>query len=237
MIYRVDLKNYLLHMIDYFTLRELTHFNYAVLSAKITVTDKSLNVAKISTLYPDPEAIIEYSELKDQKIFEKHYFEFLDPDEEDLKNMKRGLSYYIYNNIFKIFINPLNLHHDILILCDESENYIVDAFCKYLKKRFKIEVIDLNKLFIDGKLGSIYIDRKEINEISRDIKIACGNEWIRSKEQTSDGRAELISMMTKKDKIKKLKEFNYKPTQQDVDNIDEVLLTVWNEEAEYNGRG
>lgn len=233
MIYKIDLKNYLMHMVDYFPLDDLIHFQYLILSAKITNGGRLSNVSKISGLYPLPEDIATYIEYKDKDMFEKMYFDFLDPDEEDKIRMRNGGSYFIYNLIYKTFISPLNNHYDILILCDESENYIIDALCKYLKKKFKIEIADLNQLFEKGEIDSIYLDRKEINKNSEDIKKACAVDQYRSYESTVDGRIKLISMMTKKDKINKLKSLGIDPTEEDKKNLDKLLLEIWNEEMEY----
>lgn len=234
LVYRIDLKHYLTHAIDYFTVEELVHMQYAIVSAHILNTGKAINMAKINNLYPEPEIVMNYEEYKDKDIMEKMYFGYLDPDEEDKAKLKRGESYFIYNIIYKTFINPLLQHKDIVIICEEGENDYIDVLCKYLKKRFDIEVIDLNELFKTGHVGPIYIDRKEIKDKSVDIARSCGKDQIHSLASSSDGRAKLISMMSKKEKIKKLKKFGIDPTDEDKKNLDALLLNTWNEEIEDN---
>jgi len=234
LIYRIDQRHFLTHFIDYFPLREITHMQYAIISAKIRNSGKLQNVVKLPDLYPEPEIIIAYEESKDKNILEKMYFNFLDPSAEDKERMKRGGSYFMYNIIYKSFINPLFQHNDIVIVCDEEENDIIDVFCKYLKKKFKVDVIDLNELFKTGHVGNIYIDRSEIECAVVDIRRQCAKDEMDSLSSTQDGRAQLISMMTKKEKLKKLRKYGIDPTDEDKKNIDSLLLTLWNDEMTEN---
>lgn len=228
------MKHFLTHAIDYFSYEELIHMQYAIISAKIRNGGRNMNVAKINDLYPEPEIIITYEEYKDKDMMEKMYFDFLDPSEEDKIKIKKGGSYFIYNSIYKVFINNLMQHKDIVIICDENENDYIDVFCKYLKKRFEIDTIDLNELFKTGHVGPIYIDRKRIMDKSVEIRRSCGRDQIEALSSTSEGREKLISMMSKKEKIKKLKAFGIDPTDEDKKNINEILLKAWNEDLEDN---
>ena len=50
---------------------------------------------------------------------------------------------------------------------------------------------------------------------------------IKSMSTTRDGRLKLISRMSKKDKIEKLKELGIKVTSVDKNNLDELLIDGW----------
>lgn len=234
MIYRIDYEHFLTHMIDYFTFEEIINFQYAIISAGIKNNGRLQQCAKLSLLYPDPDVLDVYIQYNDLNLFEKSYFEYLDPNREDLENIKKGYSYFVHNAIFKAFVIPLKQHQDILIMCMKEENFIIDVFCKYLEKRFKIEVIDLNELFIKGSIGPIYIDREKIYKANKSIKQSCFNERVRELESTSDGRMKLIKDMSKKEKIEKLKEFGIDPVGEDLNNLDNLLFNIWNDEIENN---
>lgn len=232
MIYRIDRRHFITHAIDYFSYEELINFHYAVISASVSNCGKIETVTKIPHLYPDTDSILEYNETENKEMFERSYFAFLEPDKDDKEKMKRGHPYHIYNIIYLNFVAKLMKHQNVMIVCDENENVYIDALCKYLKKKFKIDVIDLNELFTKGHIGPIYIDRDEINDNCVEIKRSCAREKFYEKAQTVDGRAELISTMKKKDKIKKLKDLGIDPVGDDLKNIDKILLSAWNDEVE-----
>lgn len=222
MLYRIDLQHYLTHAIDYFTSTELLHFQYLILSAKLICAGRISNAAKANMLYPNPEIVASYAETMDQQLFEKEYYEMLDKKENPNSNVPWSGS-VIYRNI----INPILGHNDIVIICDRVENYIVDAFCHYLKDRYKIEAVDLNELFKEGHIGAIYIDRDEIEDIAVDIRRATGKDMIRSLESTSEGRLKLLNMMSKKDKVKKLKDLGLSINESDKGQLDALLIDAW----------
>lgn len=221
MIYRIDMQHFLTHAIDHFTLDELSHFQYAIISAKIRNGMRSANVTKISDLYPTPEIVTAYAEYKDKSILEKMYMEMLKPDKTETGND------WLSNKIYTVFINPLVKHVDIVILCDQIENDYVDILCKYLKKSFGIEVIDLNELFIKGRVGEIYIDRKEIWDNAVNIRRSSAKELMQSLECTRDGKLKLLGMMNKKAKVTKLKELGINVTENDKKNLDKLLIDEW----------
>lgn len=222
MIYRIDIQHFLTHAIDHFTRDDLVHFQYAIISAAILNGNRATNVAKINELYPTTDIILAYEEYKDKKILEKMYSELILPP----KNAKSG-DYWAANSIYKTFINPLMKHHDIVILCDEKENDYIDVLCKLLKKHYSLEVIDLNQLFKEGRVGSIYIDRDEINDKAVDIRRQAGKEMIEAMASTKDGKLRLIQMWNKKEKIAKLKSLGIKVTQSDMKNLNEILIDEW----------
>lgn len=230
MIYRIDIQHFLTHAIDYFTAEEIIHFQYAIISSIITNQGTQQNMAKISSLYPLPEITITYDDYKDKKLMEKMYMDFLCPTREN----DCGLTKNSMDNIFyKTFINPLNLHHDIVILCDRKENDYIDVLCKVLKKEYKIEVIDLNKLFSEGRIGPIYIDRKEIWNNCVDIRrraVEDGNKYMAT---TEEGRLKLLKSMSKEDKINKLKELGVDPSGCKEKELNKLLIDVWVKDSDY----
>jgi len=212
-------------MIDYFTLEEMYHFQYAIISAGVINGGRVTNVAKISQLYPTPEIITAYAEHHDKKILEKMYFDLLDTskDKDD----------FMGNNIYKTFVNPLLQHYDIVIVCKPEENDYIDVLCKFLKKKFFIEVIDLNTLFKEGRVGSIYIDRTEIRDNIVELRRKSVHLERESLETTRDGRLKLIqSIMSKKDKIKKLHDLGIEVRKNDEPNLDRLLIDAWVDDDE-----
>lgn len=223
MIYRIDIQHYLNHAIDHFTRDELVHMQYAIFSAKINNGGRSANnMTKVLDLYPQAHIIENYAEYQDKKIFEKMYMD-------QLCGGTKGLREYdsIINQIYQIFIVPLKLHQDIVILCDEHENLYVDVFCKFLKKQYFIDVIDLNTLFKEGSIGPIYIDREKINHKTVDIARDAAREQMRLLSSTKDGRLKLISMMNKKDMIAKLKEIGITVNKSDMKDLEKILIEEW----------
>lgn len=222
MVYRIDYQHFLTHMIDHFLPEEITHFQYAIISAKILNNNKVSNVGKISELYPDPETVLTYSEYHDKEVLEKMYMDLLLPNKRE-GDKKEWMS----NLIYKVFINTLIHHHDVVIICDRSENDYIDILCKCLKNNFAIEVCDLNELFSKGRVGPIYIDRDEIWNKAVDIRRASMKEQFRALESSRDGKLKLIGLMGKKEKLKKLKELGIKATKSDKEYLDKLLIEEW----------
>lgn len=214
MIYRIDMKHFLSHAIDHFTRDDLSHFQYAIISAAIKNGSRAQNMAKLNDLYPTPETIIEYAELHDKSILEKMYLETL---------TKPAIAHSIYRS----FVNPLINHVDVVIICGESENDYIDVFVKHLRKTYHIEVIDLNVLFSTGRVGEIYIDRNKIWDKAVDIRRDAGKEEMKALSSTKDGRLRLIKMMNRKDKIEKLKSLGINITSADRDSLDNILIEEW----------
>lgn len=221
MVYRIDIQHFLTHAIDHFTLRELIHFQYVIISARVKNGRRAANVVKKNDLYPDPEIVEAYASYKDKDILEKMYMDMLCPKKSDTGNDPYA------NSVYATFVNPLIKHFDLVILCDESENPYIDIFCKYLKKSFEIEVIDLNELFTKGRVGKIYIDREAIWDKAVDVRRSSVKETIRSLESTRDGKLKLLGMMTKKSKIKKLKELGINVSDSDKKDLDKILIDEW----------
>lgn len=222
MIYRIDMQHYLTHAIDYFTRDELTHFQYAIVSAKIRNGGRVSNMAKISLLYPTPEIIYNYAEYQDVSLMEKMYMEVLYPKKSD------SMYFTISSEFIKVFVNPLKAHQDIMIICDKDENVYIDVLCKCLKEHYAIEVIDLNVLFSKGRIGPITINLDEIHDRTVDIARAATKEMISQLETTSGGREKLLTQhMSTKNKIDKLKELGIRVTTNNKKEIDQLLMDAW----------
>lgn len=221
MIYRIDMQHFLTHAIDHFTREELTHFQYVVISAKVRNQHRTNNVVKLNNLYPDSEIVIAYNEYNDKNILEKMYMEMLCPEKGSTDND------WIANDMYNVFVNPLIQHTDIVIICDRLENDYIDVIVKYLKKKFEIEVIDLNVLFTKGRIGPIYIDRSEIWDKAVDVRKSSVREMIKSLESTKEGKLKLLGRMSRKDKIEKLEELGIKITEADKKNLDKIIIDAW----------
>lgn len=230
MVYRIDIQHFLTHAIDHFTRDELAHFQYAIVSAKVKNGSRAPNVAKIAEIYPSPEVVIAYAEYKDKKILEKMQMEELN-SQRDPETGNDPIS----NRIYETFVNPLLKHHDIVIICDQLENDYIDVICKYLKKNFEIEVIDLNELFTKGRIGSIYIDRDEIWDKAVDVRRSANKMKYKFLESSRDGKLKLLGIMTKKQKIAKLKELGINVTDADKKNLDKLLIDEWVENDNDEG--
>ena len=224
MLYRIDLQHFLTHAIDYFTRNELVHFDYVLISAKINSLAKSPNVIKKNNLWPTPEVIENYEEFKDKKIMEKMYLDFLTiktPDDE-----------YIGDILYTTFINPIINHRDIMIVCDINENDYIDVFCKHMNDVYSLDCINLNKLFSEGKIGPLYIDKNKIWDKAVDIRRIAGKKRIEGLEASRDGRLKLLGLMNKKEKILKLKEIGIKVNKGNADDLDKLLIDAWVDDIE-----
>jgi hypothetical protein len=223
MIYRIDFQHFLSHAIDHFTTEELSHFQYAIISAAILNAGRASNVVKMNMLYPLPEIVEAYAEYQDKSIMEKMYMDYLAP-----KNDDDGIGKHQMENIFyNTFINPLVNHVDVVIVCDRNENDYIDVICKVLKKEYLIEVIDLNKLFIEGKVGPIYIDRDKIWDKAVDIRLASADDQRRALQSSSGGRLKLLNMMNKKEKIQLIEELGIIVNSHNKEDLDAILMDAW----------
>lgn len=217
-------------MIDYFDLEDIYHFQYIILSAGIpnqgmltASTGDSCVVAKLSNLYPEAEIITAYAEHHDKKILEKMYMDQLDTS-------KSGND-WVGRIILKGIAEPLLNHFDVVIVCKEEENDYVDVLCKFLHKKFAIDVIDLNELFREGRVGPIYIDRKEIRDNIVDVRRDAVRNEHEAMASTRDGRLKLVvNVMKKKDKIKKLHELGISVKNESEEQLNRMLIDAWVED-------
>ncbi len=226
MIYRIDIQHFLSHAIDHFTLKDIISFEYCIISAKVTNGGKLQNVVKMNDLYPSPDIVTTYYETKDKKLLKKMYAGMLSGDDVDMPRSKKDINPYTVQ-IYQTFVNPLLHRYNICIICDEAENDFIDVLCDYLKEEFHIEVIDLNTLFKEGKIGSIYIDRDDIRDRAVDIRQMAAKEQAKALATTRDGKQRLIEMMTTSKKKKELKRLGINPEDIDKKDLNKVLFEEW----------
>ena len=221
-LYRIDFQHFITDAIDYFTFDEIMHCNYVVVSAEIANLNKCKNITKRIQLYPTTEIILCYEETKNKRVMEEMYLELL--------TIKTPGDEWIGDIIYTTLINPVLHHHDIVIVCDQSENVYIDVLCKHLKKEYSLEVIDLNKLFSEGNIGSVYIDRDKIRDKAVDIRRSATKKLQENIATTRDGRLSLLKDMSTKDKIAKLKDLGIEVRNKDKDNLDALLIDAWVED-------
>lgn len=227
MLYRINYKNFLTYAIDYFTRDELAGINYIIISAKVRNNGKATNVLKNNELYPTIEAGEVYDSTKDLDILEKIYRDSLFSDE----NIEAGYvnnESWGYTALYKI-LHPVLQNKPVMLICDSesNEDAYVDVICRILKKEFSLDAINLNQLFTTGHVGPYRIDLDKIHDKSVKIARSITQQAIRDKASTKEGRRELISQMSKKEKLKNLKKFGVKLTDRDMENIDQILLDEW----------
>lgn len=228
MFYRIDYQHFLMFAIDYFTRNELSHMQYVIISSIVTCSNTANNCVKVNNLYPDADAVADYAINGDKDIFRRKYFDQLCPKSIKDKHGKEQSSNPYTVTIYKCIINPMiNLHYNVCLVCDKTENFYIDILCDYIAKTFHIEVIDLNQLFDKGKVGKIHINRGDIRDAAVDIRRAAAlDEW-RNMATTVDGKARLIAEMDKKTKIRQLKKYGVRVTNKDLDHLDRLLLEEW----------
>lgn len=224
MIYRIDIQHFLGEMIDHFSYDDLMGMQYCIISAVIPNGGKMTNVVRMNDLYPPQPAIIAYAETGDKRLLKEMYI-----DELTKKPEGRETNPFL-SMIYQCFINPLLQHVNVLMICDELENPYLDCISEYLEKEFSLEVIDLNKLFTEGSVGPIYIDRKKIRHKAVDIRRGAVRDQVKAMSSTIDGKTMLISKMSKKKKLKELERYGIKLDPNDTGDIDRILLEEWCEE-------
>jgi len=206
-------------MIDYFTKNELLHFQY-VLLGKVTNNGKLESVGNCNLLYPSVDVIDIYEE-GNIKAAKKMYREYLFPKNEN-KN-------WIYPLLNETFINTLTLHHDVILMYTDDVKPYIDFLMEFLYDELKLEFLDLNKLFEEGKVGPLYLDLKALQKKIRPMireEQERKNALVASTEQ---GRNNLLSKMNTQDKIKKLKELGIKVSKDDIKEkkLDKLLHDAW----------
>lgn len=220
-------------MIDHFTVDELTHMNFLIVSSKLNNVGRATNVVKTAFIYPDYALQEDWHLNHNEETFRRGYRKYLDtyqdnPIDKFIDNGEETTVMDVF--LSKYFIHPMKHHHDIVVICDESENLIVDVLCEFIKDRTAIEVIDLNELFTKGEIGPMYIDRDEIHD--RCVKIArrAARDKYHSYKSTVDGRLRLLKEMKKTEKLAELRRLGYDASKSDKDKLDEMLMEAWEQE-------
>ena len=221
MIYRIDIQHFLGEMIDHFSYDDLMSMQYCIISAAIPNGGRMANVVKMSDLYPTVEATIAWADTHDKELLKQMYIDEL------TKKLDNRETNPFLTSMYQCFVKPLLDHYNVLIICDELENPYIDLLAEYVKKEFAIEIIDLNELFKTGRVGPIYIDRKEIRNKAVDIRRGAVRDEVRTLASSVDGKRMLISKMSKKKKLKELERYGIKIHPGDDDDIDQILLEEW----------
>lgn len=219
MLYSIDFQHFMTHAIDYFTVDEILGFNYMIISAKVKNGNRLKTVVKPSSIYPTPDMVTAYADYKDPEILNKMYEEYFTPGPND--------NNWQDNVIYCHFIQPLLSKQSILMISDQIEYDYLKSISWYLKNKFLIETIDLNELFSKGKIGPISIDMKEIYNKAVDVRRTAERIMQKEKSSTSDGRAFLLSKMTKKEKIKKLKSLGISVNDENNEELTTLLVDAW----------
>ena len=223
MVYRITFDRFLLYGIDYLSLQDITQIHYLVLSARVTNLGKLPNVVKISDLYPTVDIVTTYAESGDKMLMYKMYWDYLSGEDEYTHDEWNPTDTIVY----KAFINPLIRHFDVMIVCDRSEDEYVDVLTDYLDKKFGVPVINLNRLFDEGRVGPIYLDRDRVRDNAVDVRRKAANEEAKALSTSRDGRLKLIGMMNAKEKRKRLRDLGISPEGMSNKEMDEVLFDVW----------
>ena len=219
MLYRINYERFLTHMIDHFTREELLSFQYAVISSGITISSRVLNAKKIPILWPYHDDYIEYVETGNLKVFKKLYLDWLKKEEcEDM--------------IYHLFLNQVLSRQNIMIVCLEREDFIIDILTEYLENKYSIKCINLNDLFIHGRVETLHIDYDEIHNHAVDLRKKVIKKDIESKSTTPEGRLKLLEIMPTKDKMNKLKELGIEMSKRDKKEFDKILIEEWVEADE-----
>ena len=148
---------------------------------------------------------------------------------------KTDFNFIVFQFFYMQKISPLIyiiLHFYNFVNSYKQSFFIKNWLCKIfllkvLKKEYRIEVIDLNKLFSEGRIGPIYIDRKDIWNRSVDIRIQANKDRDESMATSQDGRYKLLKNMTKNDKINKLKELGIDTKNCKEKELNKMLMDEW----------
>ena len=228
MLFRIDHEHFLTHAIDHFTRSEILSMQFVIITAGIqSSNDKYIpgmtlqanttgNTIKVNELYPDFDTQEIYHRFQTKDSIREMYFDFL-----------KDLKYVIHNAI----INPLLQFHNIVLICKMRENDYMDLLVEYLEKKFAIDCVDLNELFSTGRVGPYYIDRDEIHNKAVGVRREAMKSEKERLEKTPEGRLKLMTLMSKKEKLKFLKKLGIEVKDSEHDQIDDLLM------EEYVGNG
>lgn len=218
MIYRIDLQHFLVHAIDHLEFVDINYAIFVVISAKINVGLKDTRCQKPSILYPNPETVLRFDESQNMDVLEREMFDYYD----NLVIRGKDTTFYDY------FVHTMEEHNNVIIVCDKIENPYVDVLAKYLKKRFAIEVIDLNKMFTDGYIDPVRYDYNKIQKKGQGIRELKEADRMKSLACTPDGRMELLREWNKSTKLKLCKALKLRVRKSIDDKIlDDILIDAW----------
>lgn len=210
-------------MIDWFDYPIMTSIYWVVLSYEIGWTGRNNKVWKPSSdnggIFPPGSIIDYYDETRDYATSKKMYWDYLMKRENEL-DIPCAVA-----DIYKHVIAPTKHHCNVCIVYTEPETWVCDALGEFIKDKFAVEMVDLDHLFKHGWVKGFYLDLELIREKSSEIELTSKLLDIHDKIQTSSGRAELMSKMSKKEKIKLLKDLGIKASKSD--DVDRMLTEAW----------
>ena len=217
-------------MIDYFTREELLHCQYALVAATIGHQGGSDQVKGFSVLYPNLDVIDNFTEHANVELAKKEYLDYLFPKKKDMnKDEIHDDPYWAYDMLYRTFIAPLQLHHDIVLVHDDPVKIYMDALCDAMYEKFKVKFINLDTLFETGRIGPIYLDVKKVLKDIKPMIKKRTREEIKSMESSEEGRSYLLARMNLQEKIKKLKKLGIQISKKDItdDKLDKLLTDAW----------
>jgi len=217
-------------MIDYFTREELLHCQYALVAATIGHQGGSNQVKGFNMFYPNLDIIDNFSDHGDAELAKKEYLEYLFPKQKDMKKDElHDDRYWAYDIIYRTFVSPLKLHHDIILVYDDPVEMYMDVLCDAIYEKFKVKFINLDTLFKTGRVGPIYLDIKKVFKDTKPMMNKITLEEIKVMESSEEGRSYLVARMNTQEKIKKLKKLGIKVSKNDIkdDNLDKILKDAW----------
>lgn len=218
MIYHIDIQRFLLYAIDYFSFIDLNYIDYVVISSTVMCGSADLKCHKASDLYPMPAMVVRYAESKDASQLEYEMFQMYD------EMLKGNLPRVFYDT----FIYPMRNHFNVFLICDEGENIYLEILSKYVKKKFGIEVINLNKLFTKGKLDPVHYDLDTVKRRSKEVKKASERVVNESMASTREGREKLLKQWNKKQKLEACKRLGIRVRKNlREEDITTILMDVW----------
>lgn len=229
MLYRIDYKHFLLHMIDHFTYDELMHMQFLIISTRLSNAGRATNVAKCSELYPNMDTCNDWYANQNMDTFRRGYLDYLNSDNPVMPTRKEEVS-WLERVLFVNILKPINANHDVVLVCHESENFILDVLCEFIKEKTELETINLNQLFSKGELDPFHFNRDKIWDRAVDITRAAMRDGREALKSTADGRAKLLESMTQKEKIKELKKAGVHIRESEKDSVDEMLLSIWTDD-------
>lgn len=237
MLFRIDYDHFLLHMIDHFTYDELVNMYYVMITSKLNnVGREPGRVTKCSAVYPPYGILNEWLETNNDEVFKRGYLKYLNSFDSN------PIDHYIDTGeetsdmdtfLMKYIIAPFKAHQNVVFICAKEENLILDILFEFVKEHTSVEVIDLNKLFTDGEIGPIYIDRKLVHDKGVEIGKGAKRDGIKSLMRSKGGRDKLANELPDDRKIEELKKLGYTLTKYDItdsDSLSAMLMEAWDDE-------
>lgn len=213
MIYMVSHEKFLMHMIDYFTRDELSYLEYRIISAGMIAGNNSLSVSSANALFPSFENQNIWIETQNLDALKRGFYEDLDLE---------------YNTLYYSIVEPFGEHLDVVLITTDQEYVYLEILAEYLMERFKIPVIDLNRLFKKGEVDPISWNPKRIQDSIRKLQRKIKEANNDSMASTASGRLNLLDRMDRKERIKKLIQIGVEVDAHESDEvIQELLMEAW----------